>query len=61
MNYRKCGQRGQVLTRVNEKGVAGIWECSPICDIPFVSNEAALIYAINELDDDHQVSQEEST
>lgn len=32
---RKCGKTvheiGGYLTRVNEKGVAGIWECRPSC------------------------------
>lgn len=37
---RKCGvsmaKCGGYLTRVNEKGVPGIWECRPVCgaDLP---------------------------
>lgn len=31
---------GGYLTRVNEKGVLGIWECRPTCDadLPFETN-----------------------
>ena len=40
MICRKCGKTaleiGGYLARVNEKGVAGIWECRPVCgaDLP---------------------------
>ncbi len=46
---RKCGKVAQeiggYLHRVNEKGVAGIWECRPTCDadLPF---ETSLLLAI---------------
>jgi hypothetical protein len=30
------------LTRVNEKGVTGIWECRPSCDATLTNNEALL-------------------
>lgn len=52
MSYkcRLCGKglddlRGAYLTRVNEKGVPGIWECRPMCeaDLP---QETLLIMAI---------------
>lgn len=52
MSYkcRLCGKsiselRGAYLTRVNEKGVPGIWECRPTCeaDLP---QEALLVMAI---------------
>jgi len=29
---RGLGQIGGYLQRVNEKGVPGVWECSPACD-----------------------------
>lgn len=41
---RLCGKSAQeiggYLTRVNEKGVTGIWECRPTCDadLPFETN-----------------------
>ena len=47
---RLCGKlaselRGTYLTRVNEKGVPGIWECRPMCgaDLP---QETLIIMAI---------------
>ena len=47
---RLCGKhiselRGAYLTRVNEKGVPGIWECRPMCeaDLP---QETLLMMAI---------------
>ena len=47
---RLCGKgidelRGAYLTRVNEKGVPGIWECKPMCgaDLP---KETLLLMAI---------------
>lgn len=55
MKCRKCDKRGDVLVRVNEKGVKGIWECSPCCDIPFISKEAALIYAITGVKNEEEV------
>ena len=50
MQCRKCGNKltdGVVLVRVNEKGVTGIWECSPVCGVPFISEDAKLLYAID--------------
>lgn len=47
MICRKCEKRGDVLVRVNEKGVTGIWECSPCCGVPFIDQEAALVYALD--------------
>lgn len=38
------------LARVNEKGVAGIWECRPSCDVGFYTNitfEDKLMMAID--------------
>lgn len=47
---RLCGKhiselRGAYLTRVNEKGVPGVWECRPMCeaDLP---QETLLLMAI---------------
>lgn len=59
MKCRKCGEIGNVLVRVNEKGVPGEWECSPCCDIPFISNEAALIYTLTlaEIDNEAEVKE----
>ena len=42
---RLCGKLGSeavgvVLTRVNEKGIEGIWECRPICDAQMTSADA---------------------
>lgn len=51
MNCRKCGKSvheigNRYLTRVNEKGIPGIWECVPPCDLPLseyaTSNEAVI-------------------
>lgn len=46
---RLCGKGVQeincFLTRVNEKGVPGIWECRPSCDTQ-ISNEEAVLLAI---------------
>jgi len=48
---RKCGGRPNnaniVLVRVNEKGVPGIWECSPACKVEFISSPAAIRHAID--------------
>ena len=47
---RLCGKGAQeiggYLTRVNETGVEGIWECRPSCeaDLPFETN---LMLALN--------------
>jgi hypothetical protein len=44
-----CGkgvhETGGYLTRVNEKGVPGIWECSPSCDAD-LPQETNLMLAI---------------
>jgi hypothetical protein len=46
MNCRLCGKGvndcGGWLARVNEKGVAGIWECRPSCDAELTRDEAVL-------------------
>lgn len=43
---RKCGkgvfETGGYLHRVNEKGVAGVWECRPSCDAKLTNSEAVL-------------------
>lgn len=58
MSYKckLCGKsiselRGAYLTRVNEKGVPGIWECRPTCeaDLP---QETLLMMAIESDDKD---------
>lgn len=50
MYCEKCGVHLQDckgwFTRVNEKGVEGKWVCAPSCDTPQLSNEEALIGAI---------------
>ncbi len=51
---RKCKQnvfeaslRGAYLARMNETGVAGIWECRPTCEgNPLASKDDALLLAI---------------
>lgn len=52
---RKCGKGpneiGGYLTRVNEKGVAGIWECRPSCDAD-LPQETNLLLAIEEEEKD---------
>lgn len=58
MKCRKCEQRGQVMVRVNEKGVTGVWECSPCCDVPFISNEAALLYTLT-LEENEEKNQDD--
>lgn len=49
MKCRLCGRTvfecGDWLERVNEKGVAGIWECRPACGAK-LTNEEAIIGAI---------------
>jgi len=42
---RNVFETGGYLTRVNEKGVPGIWECAPDCDAS-VSTADALMMAI---------------
>jgi hypothetical protein len=46
MKCRKCNKGvheiGGYLHRVNEKGVAGIWECRPSCDALMPNHEAVL-------------------
>lgn len=54
MICRKCEKRGDVLVRVNNKGVTGIWECSPCCDVPFISEEAALVYTLEMSEDKYK-------
>lgn len=60
MTCRLCGKPahkiGGYLQRVNEKGVAGIWECRPNCsaDLP---DDVALMLAI-EGERDHGGSRE---
>ncbi len=50
MNCQKCGTPGYTpgvtLCRVNPKGEKGIWECSPACNVKHISNEAALLHAL---------------
>lgn len=55
MRCRKCGksiQQGASLKRVNEKGVKGIWECNPVCGVPFISEEAKILHAIRGEDEE---------
>lgn len=43
---RLCGARpGQasILTRVNELGVEGIWECRPACGVKIPEGEALML------------------
>lgn len=54
---RLCGKLGSeavgvVLTRVNEKGVEGIWECRPICGAQLPPDEALLAAIEGTFDDD---------
>lgn len=48
---RLCGRKGYepgaLLKRVNEKGVPGIWECSPNCETKYTPDEA-LVIAVTE-------------
>lgn len=50
MNCIKCGKSifeiGGFLTRVNDKGGNGIWECAPSCDAQ-LTQEEAITQAIN--------------
>lgn len=58
---RLCGknaiQCGGWLERVNEKGVLGVWECRPACDVS-LSSESKLLGSIlgglSEVPDDSQ-------
>ena len=48
---RLCGKhlgelRGAYLTRVNEKGAPGVWECRPMCEAD-LSQETLLLMAID--------------
>ena len=50
---RKCGQncfdastRGAYLSRVNPKGVDGIWECKPTCEHLHGDQDDALLGAL---------------
>ncbi|MFZ5699695.1 MAG: hypothetical protein ACOY9J_13470 [Pseudomonadota bacterium] len=47
---RGLGQIGGYLQRVNEKGVPGVWECSPTCaaDLP---TETVLLMAVERGDE----------
>jgi len=49
MKCHKCGktpaETGINLTRVNEKGMRGVWECWPGCGIP-IPQEVALLSLI---------------
>lgn len=44
---RLCGkdqhQTGGYLQRVNEKGVEGVWECRPDCEVKLSDEEALLL------------------
>jgi hypothetical protein len=46
MNCIKCGKSifeiGAFLTRVNDKGGNGIWECSPSCAAELTQEQALL-------------------
>ncbi len=46
MNCIKCGKSifevGGFLTRANDKGGNGIWECSPSCDAELTQEQAVL-------------------
>ena len=44
--YRDANHINGYLSRVNEKGVPGIWECRPSCDV-IQSPDEALFQAIN--------------
>lgn len=52
MKCRLCGRTvfqlpsGLFLTRVNRKGVAGVFECRPSCGRPFKNHDAAVLAAI---------------
>ncbi len=51
MQCRLCNKKpnhNTVLLRVNEKGVPGIWECSPSCGVAFINIGTALEHALNE-------------
>lgn len=54
LTCRRCGQdslqasrRGAYLERVNEKGVPGIWQCSPSCEHHHGDQEDALDAALD--------------
>lgn len=54
---RLCGKLGSqlsgvVLTRVNEKGVEGIWGCRPICGAQLPADEALLAAIEGRFDND---------
>lgn len=55
MRCNKCGctvheaaERGAFFSRVNEKGVAGIFECNPSCTSKTGDQETALLAALGE-------------
>lgn len=51
---RKCGATpwadSVCLVRVNEKGVPGIWECSPTCGHIFKDQADAILHALDKTD-----------
>lgn len=56
---RLCGKLGSelsgvVLTRVNEKGVEGIWECRPICGAQLPADECILAAIDGRFEDEVQ-------
>lgn len=52
MKCRKCGKGaneiGGYLTRVNEKGVDGVWECRPFCKSQLDQEEKLVLAVIEE-------------
>lgn len=52
MKCRKCekgaNEIGGYLTRVNELGVAGIWECRPFCESQLDQEEKTILAIIGE-------------
>ena len=59
MICRKCGKGlneiGGWLTRVNEKGIPGVWECRPRCGV-YLPQETRIIQAIE--GEDEEVNKE---
>lgn len=43
---KDCFETPGYLRRVNEKGVPGIWECSPSCNSPRKSEDERVLSAI---------------
>ncbi len=52
---RKCDRSaiedGAALIRVNPKGEKGIWECTPDCGVPFMSDEGKLLHVLKRLEE----------